>query len=208
MLAVSLLSGVCILPGSFNNILNSFPPDIPAQARFSSAPFPGTDLLFKNPPMQMPGIRSNIQSHFRSSVWTCCHENARTRALRYLCTGAVYPYLYMKQLYTPPCVSCCQPPKLKSEFSVDWWIYCFPVSLTGKRASIRCTSVRLSLTLFVLRILADYSDASFSFNNFAFFTNWFYWWSNLHVKSSFPSLLCLHLPVNWAHLPNSDHLTV
>jgi len=55
--------------------------------------------------------------------------------------------LYIKQLYTLPSVSRCQPPKLKSE---------------------------LTLTLFVFRILTDYSDASFSFNDLAFFTNWFY----------------------------------
>ena len=45
MLAVSLLSGVCILPGSFyNKCIDFYPPDIPAQACFSSTPFPGTDL--------------------------------------------------------------------------------------------------------------------------------------------------------------------
>ena len=49
----------------------------------------------------------------------------------------------------------------------------------------------LSLTLFVLWIFADNANASFSFDYFAFFANWFYWWSNLHVKSSFHPLLCL-----------------
>ena len=148
----------------------------------------------------MPGIRSNIQSHFLFPVSTCCCENARTRALRYLYTGAVYPYLYMKQLCTR--LVCCAVSRLNHAAR-------FPFIFTGKRASIHCTSVRLSspfafgsgsltlgtdlltkfklrlrlaftkcsvsaLTLFVLRILADYSDASFSFNNLAFFTNWFY----------------------------------
>ena len=31
----------------------------------------------------------------------------------------------------------------------------------------------LALTLFVFRVLTDYSDTTFSSNNFAFFTNWF-----------------------------------
>ena len=43
----------------------------------------------------------------------------------------------------------------------------------------------LALSLFVLRIFTDNSDRTFSFNNFALFTNWFYWWSNCHVKPSF-----------------------
>ena len=137
MLAVSLLSGVCILPGSFyNKCIDLYPPDIPAQACFSSTPFPGADPLFKNPSMQMPGIRSNIQSHFRLSVWTCCRENARTRALRYLCTGAVYPYLYMKQLCTR--LVCRAVSRLNHAAR-------FPFIFTGKRASIHCTSVRLTL---------------------------------------------------------------
>jgi len=42
---------------------------------------------------------------------------------------------------------------------------------------------QLTLLLFVLRILTDYSDASFSFDNFAFFANWFNWWSNLQRQS-------------------------
>jgi len=32
---------------------------------------------------------------------------------------------------------------------------------------------QLALALFVLRVLTDYSDTTFSSNNFAFFTNWF-----------------------------------
>ena len=91
--------------------------------------------FIKNPPMQMPGIRSNIQSHFLFSVSTCCCENARTRALRYLYTGAVYPYLYMKQLCTR--LVCRAVSRLNHAAR-------FPFIFTGKRASIRCTSVRLS----------------------------------------------------------------
>ena len=43
----------------------------------------------------------------------------------------------------------------------------------------------LTLALFVLRILTDDHDASFSFDDFAFFANRFNWWSYLHSKSSF-----------------------
>ena len=43
----------------------------------------------------------------------------------------------------------------------------------------------LTLTLFVLWIFADNANASFSFNYFAFFANWFYWWSNLHGDPPF-----------------------
>ena len=73
-------------------------------------------------------------------------------------------------------------------------------------AALTCTKHQLALTLLVLRVLTDYSDTTFSFNDFAFFTNWFYWWSNLHVKSSFPILLCLYIFwYFWAHLSKNDH---
>ena len=49
----------------------------------------------------------------------------------------------------------------------------------------------LSLSLFVLRILTDYSDASFSLDDFALFANRFYWWSHLHGNSPFYS--CIYL---------------
>ena len=46
----------------------------------------------------------------------------------------------------------------------------------------------LALSLFVFWILADYSDASFSFNDFAFFTDRFNRWSNFHWNPPFLSL--------------------
>ena len=46
----------------------------------------------------------------------------------------------------------------------------------------------LALSLFVFWILADYSDASFSFNDFTFFTDRFYRCSNFHWNPPFPSL--------------------
>ena len=45
----------------------------------------------------------------------------------------------------------------------------------------------LALTLFVFWIFTNNHDASFSFNDFAFFANRFNWWSYLHSKSSFLS---------------------
>ena len=56
--------------------------------------------------------------------------------------------------------------------------------------SVQCHCHCLALTLLMLGILANDANASFSLNYFAFFANWFYWWSNLHVKSSFHPLLC------------------
>ena len=46
--------------------------------------------------------------------------------------------------------------------------------------SNRCIS---TLYLLVLRILADYPDASFSLDDFALFAHRFYWTSNLHLKA-------------------------
>ena len=44
---------------------------------------------------------------------------------------------------------------------------------------------KLALTLFMLRILANYSDTTFSLDDFAFLANGFYRWSYFHWKSSF-----------------------
>ena len=41
----------------------------------------------------------------------------------------------------------------------------------------------LTLSLFMLRVFTDYSDSSFSFDDFAFFANRFYWWSYFHVNT-------------------------
>lgn len=128
-------------------------PDIPAQACMLPHALSRHGYLLSSA-NAMPGIRSNIQVH---SLFVCrqsCRECQITRSAVpvYRCGVSL---LYIKQLYTLPCVSRCQPPKSKSENSL--------LSLSV-----------LALTLFVLRIFTDYSDASFSFNNLAFFTNWFY----------------------------------
>ena len=60
----------------------------------------------------------------------------------------------------------------------------------------------LALSLFVFWIFTDYSDTTFSLDDFALFANRFHRWSNLHSKvllSSFPSRghtppkSCLHI---------------
>ena len=93
----------CILPGYHR-------PDIPAQARQLPTPFPGTDL-FLVPPMQTPGIRSNIQLHFLHVMSNLmlprkC-QTTRSAVPVYRCGVSL---LYIKQLYTLPGVSRCQPP--------------------------------------------------------------------------------------------------
>ena len=74
------------------------------------------------PPMQTPGIRSNIQK---------C-QTTRPAVPVYRCGVSL---LYIKQLYTLPSVSRCQPPKSCRTLSILF---------ICKRASIRYTSVRLS----------------------------------------------------------------
>jgi len=51
------------------------------------------------------------------------------------------------------------------------------------RSTSTSLTQELALSLLVLRVFTDNSDAALSLNDFAFFTNWFNWWSNLHCKS-------------------------
>ena len=54
---------------------------------------------------------------------------------------------------------------------------------------------KLALTLFMLRILANYSDTAFSFDDFAFFANGLYRWSYFHRKNPpFTSCVFFCLP--------------
>ena len=98
-------------------------------------PFPAR-ISIKAPPMQMPGIRSNIQLHFLPvmSIPMLPRKCQTTRSAVpvYRCGVSL---LYIKQLYTLPSVSRCQPPK--SCLTLSILFIC-------KRASIRYTSVRLS----------------------------------------------------------------
>ena len=52
---------------------------------------------------------------------------------------------------------------------------------------------KLALTLFMLRILANYSDTTFSLDDFAFLANGFYRWSYFHRKNPpFTSFVLLY----------------
>ena len=64
-----------------------------------------------------------------------------------------------------------------------------------KKLSQESQFAELSLALFMLRILANYSDTTFSFDDFAFLANGLYRWSYLHRKNPpFTSCVLLILP--------------
>ena len=46
----------------------------------------------------------------------------------------------------------------------------------------------------MFRIFTDNTDTTFSLDNFAFLTDRFYWWSDFHLKSSFPKRLYYVFP--------------
>ena len=116
----------------------------PTGVSSSRYPSPGASVThalsrhgpFLVPPMQTPGIRSNIQLHFLHVMSNLmlprkC-QTTRSAVPVYRCGVSL---LYIKQLYTLPSVSRCQPPK--SCLTLSILFIC-------KRASIRYTSVRLS----------------------------------------------------------------
>ena len=57
--------------------------------------------------------------------------------------------------------------------------------MNDSKLTIRGDNDGLALALFVLWILTNDSDATFSFDNFAFLADRFYRRSNLHDESSF-----------------------
>ena len=61
-----------------------------------------------------------------------------------------------------------------------------------KKFSQESQFAKLALTLFMLRILANYSDTAFSFDDFAFFANGLYRWSYFHRKNP-PFTSCVFL---------------
>ena len=116
----------------------------PTGVSSSRYPSPGASVThalsrhgpFLVPPMQTPGIRSNIQLHFLHVMSNLmlprkC-QTTRSAVPVYRCGVSL---LYIKQLYTLPSVSRCQPPKSCRTLSILF---------ICKRASIRYTSVRLS----------------------------------------------------------------
>ena len=60
-----------------------------------------------------------------------------------------------------------------------------PESIVTQKARRSIINVYSALSLFVFWIFADNPDASFSFNDFAFFANWFYGCSYFHRYLSF-----------------------
>ena len=114
----------------------------PTGVSSSRYPSPGASVThalsrhgpFLVPPMQTPGIRSNIQLHFLHVMSNLmlprkC-QTTRSAVPVYRCGVSL---LYIKQLYTLPSVSRCQPPKSCRTLSILF---------ICKRASIRYTSVR------------------------------------------------------------------
>ena len=121
------------------SILPGFSPDIPAQACLRSIPFSRHGFHI---------IRHASAGYFKqyttafSITYPIRRKCTEHSFCRYLRAETVHPYLYIKQLYTPPGVSCCQPPTS-----------CRPPSIlfAGRRASILHSSVRLSSPFVLLR---------------------------------------------------------
>ena len=80
-----------------------------------------------DPPMQAPGIRSNIQSH-PAAIYAGRTDHSLSR---YPQSGV--SLLYIKQLYTLPCVSRCQPPNSLHKMLID-------LSTSSQHTSVRLSS--------------------------------------------------------------------
>ena len=120
--------------------------DIPAQACTETTyPFPARIILSSANANAGYYKQYTIASSLFNIKMTNVCQMPRPHALSVPADRCGVSLLYIKQLHTPPGVSCCQPLEI----------------------------TQLALTLFVLRVLTDYSDTTFSSNNFAFFTNWF-----------------------------------
>ena len=99
--------------------------------------------------------RQEIQQEINCPDYTLC---------RYLRTDAMYPYCILNS--STHLLAC---------HAVSRLIIAQNISSITRLGSIIPHQVfnALALTLFVFRVLTDYSDTTFSSNNFAFFTNWF-----------------------------------
>ena len=93
---------------------------------------------------------STLNEMFHSSV----NDKPALEAIYEGYTPATGAPCILNSLHTSWCVGY-QPPKLLCIYFVRIKIF-------------------LALTLLMLRVLADYANASFSLNYFAFFANWFY----------------------------------
>ena len=159
-----------------------YPSDIPAQVCTETTyPFPARIILSSANANAGYYKQYTIASSLFNIKMTNVCQMPRLHALSVPADRCDVSLLYIKQLHTPPGVSCCQPLDLhilmhlstkleKTSLSLQMgFLTKFMLRLRLHSLSVQC----LSLTLFVLRILTDYSDTTFSSNNFAFFTNWF-----------------------------------
>jgi hypothetical protein len=159
-----------------------YPSDIPAQACTETTyPFPARIILSSANANAGYYKQYTIASSLFNRKTTNACQMPRPHALSVPADRCGVSLLYIKQLHTHPGVSCCQPLFLhilmhlltkleKTSLSLRMgFLTKFMLRLRLHSLSVQC----LSLTLFVLRVLTDYSDTTFSSNNFAFFTNWF-----------------------------------
>lgn len=171
-----------------------YPSDIPAQACTETTyPFPARIILSSANANAGYYKQYTIASSLFNRKTTNACQMPRPHALSVPADRCGVSLLYIKQLHTPPGVSCCQPLFLhilmhlltkleKTSLSLRMgFLTKFMLRLRLHSLSVQC----LSLTLFVLRVLTDYSDAALTLDDFAFFANRFYWWSNLHSNSPF-----------------------
>lgn len=142
-----------------------YPSDIPAQVCTETTyPFPARIILSSaNANAGYYKQYTIASSLFNIKITNVC-QMPRLHALSVPADRCDVSLLYIKQLHTPPGMSCCQP--------LD---NCTNISSITRLGSIIPHQVfnALALALFVFRVLTDYSDTTFSSNNFAFFTNWF-----------------------------------
>ena len=157
--------------------------NIPAQACTETTyPFPARIILSSANANAGYYKQYTIASSLFNTKMTNVCQMPRLHALSVPADRCDVSLLYIKQLHTPPGVSCCQPLFLhilihlltkleKTSLSLRMgFLTKFMLRLRLHSLSVQC----LSLTLFVLRILTDYSDASFSLDDFALFANRFY----------------------------------
>lgn len=154
----------------------------PTQA-YLPCPFPAAPEATHVPPgiisnIHLRSIQAAIINHqpvqnwrFLTTRYFIIPRNGH-RSRRYLIHEPDVSLLYIKQLHTPPGVSYCQPPKINTNIAkTRTYQYAQAFLCVVPRTLFENA---LALSLFVLRILADYPDTSFSLDNLAFFTDWFY----------------------------------
>lgn len=142
-----------------------YPSDIPAQVCTETTyPFPARIILSSaNANAGYYKQYTIASSLFNIKLTNVCQMPDYTLC-RYLRTDAMYPYCILNS--STHLLAC---------HAVSRLIIAQNISSITRLGSIIPHQVfnALALTLFVFRVLTDYSDTTFSSNNFAFFTNWF-----------------------------------